>query len=347
MSSLISVVIPVYNCEKYLARCLDSVISQTYKELEIIVCDDGSPDNCPDICDEYALKDGRIKVIHKSNGGASSARNAGLAIATGEFVCFVDSDDFLPEDSIEKLHNAITESESQYASGICGSVNAQSRETNKEIIEFSKNPSGLLNVLSGNNAYSPYAKIYRLDIFNKNNIRYDEELKCSEDALMIRQYLKYCTRICLISDVVYHYNYDNDASLSKKGYQGYVSYFIKKLNALDELVNILPITKEEKQVFITERAIHGLKVGINHYMLNWNNPKEQKTLICEGVELLMPYLFLATPDKNFYLYKWWNSNKIYIIENDLEKFFKKQRTQHIILSFIRTVKRKIKSILKR
>lgn len=92
---MISVIVPVYNVEPYLCRCIDSIIAQTYKDLEIILVDDGSPDNCGAICDEYAVKDSRVKVIHKKNGGLSSARNAGLVAATGEYIAFVDSDDWI------------------------------------------------------------------------------------------------------------------------------------------------------------------------------------------------------------------------------------------------------------
>lgn len=103
MNELISVIIPVYNVEKYLSQCLESVIHQTYQDLEIIVIDDGSTDNGPRICDEYAERDKRIKVIHQKNGGAASARNAGLRVATGEYLAFVDSDDYLEANAYETL----------------------------------------------------------------------------------------------------------------------------------------------------------------------------------------------------------------------------------------------------
>ena len=90
---LISVVVPVYKVEKYLKKCVDSIIAQTYKNIEIIIVDDGSPDSCPEICDEYAEKDSRVKVIHRQNGGLSAARNSGIKIAAGEYISFVDSDD--------------------------------------------------------------------------------------------------------------------------------------------------------------------------------------------------------------------------------------------------------------
>lgn len=100
---MISVIVPVYNVEKYLDNCVESIVNQTYKDLEIILVNDGSPDNCPKICDEWAKKDKRIKVVHKTNGGLSSARNAGLSLATGEYATFVDSDDTIDIDMYKTM----------------------------------------------------------------------------------------------------------------------------------------------------------------------------------------------------------------------------------------------------
>ena len=94
-SELISIIVPVYKVEKYIDRCVESIINQTYKNIEIILVDDGSPDNCPKICDEWAKKDKRIRVIHKENRGVSSARNVGIDVAKGKYIGFVDSDDYI------------------------------------------------------------------------------------------------------------------------------------------------------------------------------------------------------------------------------------------------------------
>ena len=107
MNNLISVIVPIYKVEPYLRQCVDSIINQTYKNLEIILVDDGSPDGCPQICDDYAAKDTRVKVIHKENGGLSSARNAGLDIATGDYIAFVDSDDYLETTMYNDLYELI------------------------------------------------------------------------------------------------------------------------------------------------------------------------------------------------------------------------------------------------
>ncbi len=115
---MISVIVPVYKVEKYLDRCVDSIVGQTYKNLEIILVDDGSPDSCPSMCDEWAKKDSRIKVIHKQNGGPSDARNAGMKVANGEYIGFVDSDDYISSDMYERLLDSIEKTDSDIS--CCG-----------------------------------------------------------------------------------------------------------------------------------------------------------------------------------------------------------------------------------
>lgn len=109
----ISVIVPVYKVEPYLRQCVDSIINQTYKNLEIILVDDGSPDNCGKICDEYATKDNRIKVLHIENGGPAIARNAGLDIATGKYIGYIDSDDYIEPDMYETLYNAMVKNDAE------------------------------------------------------------------------------------------------------------------------------------------------------------------------------------------------------------------------------------------
>lgn len=106
---LVSVIVPIYNVDRYLRACIDSIIDQTYSNLEIILVDDGSPDKCPEICDEYAKNDNRVNVIHQKNGGLSAARNAGIDVAHGEFLTFIDSDDFIAKNYVELLYNGLSE----------------------------------------------------------------------------------------------------------------------------------------------------------------------------------------------------------------------------------------------
>ena len=113
MKPLITVIVPVYNVEEHLDRCIESIINQTYKNLEIILVNDGSPDNCPALCDKWAEKDDRIRVIHKTNGGVSSARNSGINVAKGEYVGFVDSDDYISADMYELMVESIINNNSE------------------------------------------------------------------------------------------------------------------------------------------------------------------------------------------------------------------------------------------
>lgn len=117
MLPLISIIVPIYKVEKFLPECIESIINQTYKNIEIILVDDGSPDNCGKICEDYQKKDSRIVVIHKENGGLSDARNAGLKIAKGTYLNFVDSDDRLPQNSIERLYKIAVKSHAQMVIG--------------------------------------------------------------------------------------------------------------------------------------------------------------------------------------------------------------------------------------
>ena len=115
---MVSIIVPIYNVEQYISKCIESILAQTYRDFELILVDDGSPDNCGKICDEYAKQDSRVHVIHQENKGVSAARNAGISLAKGEYIMLVDSDDFITENMLEKMHDCIAESGSDIV--ICG-----------------------------------------------------------------------------------------------------------------------------------------------------------------------------------------------------------------------------------
>ena len=174
---LISIVVPIYNVEKYLRKCIDSIINQTYKNLEIILVDDESPDNCGEICEEYAKKDNRIVVIHKKNGGLSDARNAGIEVATGKYIGFVDSDDYIKEDMYENLYNDIKKYDVDIS--ICKYIEVFENSTiyedasNSNKIEIYDNVEMLKRLLYNNNVTDHACnKLYKIDLFKINNIRY-------------------------------------------------------------------------------------------------------------------------------------------------------------------------------
>lgn len=343
MEPLISVIIPVYKCEEYLEKCVNSVFLQTYSNLEVILVDDGSPDCCPQICDELAKRDGRVKVFHKINGGASSARNVGIDNAAGNYICFVDSDDILPKNAIFDLWQELSNNDCQYAAGICGILNRNKTKNNittEKIIDYQENPEDLLNYITQSGSYSPYSKIYDAEIIKSNNLRYNERLECSEDALFIRQYLFYCHRIVLIPKIVYQYNTDNDNSLSKKFYPEFCFYYSKKIEALEKLVEKLSIPERTKKDFIFDRAVHGLYISIRHYMTNCSDEEQSICLIEEAITILKKWIDID--GKNTSHKKWWSQNMNFIKKCDAKKIYiiskktiKKEKTIYMLKQFLK------------
>lgn len=180
----ISVIVPVYKTEGLLDRCVESIVGQTYKNLEIILVDDGSPDNCPAMCDAWAEKDSRIRVIHKENGGVSSARNAALDIATGDYIGFVDSDDWIEPEMYSSLIQKISESGknialcSYYAVEISGERYECRCVVDKEVLD--KDDYFRFIVLGGDGGYI-WNRLYDADILKE--VRFDEDIWYSEDLL--------------------------------------------------------------------------------------------------------------------------------------------------------------------
>ena len=206
--ALISVIIPVYNVENYLRRCLDSVVNQTYKNLEIILVDDGSTDSSGAICDEYALKDDRIKVIHKENGGLSSARNTGLDLMTGEYIAFVDSDDFIHIDMMKDMHYSLVINEADVC--VCSFKEFEQEDAPDAYApqELKMRTIGrdeaLLMYDSGFGALmsSSCNKMYKKSVFK--NIRFPLNRKC-EDLATIYKVLFASERIVLLDNFYYLY----------------------------------------------------------------------------------------------------------------------------------------------
>ena len=191
MHDLISVIIPVYKVEKYLCRCVDSVLEQTYTNMEIILVDDGSPDNCPVMCDEYARQDSRVKVIHQENAGLSGARNAGIDMAQGQWLAFVDSDDYLTADFLERLYQACVDTGSslsvcrwEYVRGetIPEHGTGETRVyTGREMLANLYVPDGAYFVVAWN-------KLYRKELFE--DIRYPLGRIHEDEATTYRIYDK-------------------------------------------------------------------------------------------------------------------------------------------------------------
>lgn len=206
MNERVSVIVPIYRVEKYLKPCVDSIINQTYENLEIILVDDGSPDSCGKICDEYLEKDARIRVIHKENGGLSDARNAGVDIATGDYYYFVDSDDILPDHSVMTMYRLLQEHNAQMVIG--GFERFMDGETKPF---FSTEDEGLwLHVYNREEAMRDFyrdgcqawAVLYKRHIHE--GIRFPKG-EINEDEAIVFHILDRCTTVVVTNQVVYSY----------------------------------------------------------------------------------------------------------------------------------------------
>ena len=257
MEDLVSIIIPVYKVEKYLRECVDSVLSQTYKNLEIILVDDGSPDNCPQICDEYANLDTRVKVIHKENGGVSSARNMGLDNATGKYVSFVDSDDFIDKDYMFLMHkNAVETGADMVISGYY-------EYTGGKAIKHGKVKPCVVDVDASDKKFTDF--IYSAFIISKNNAgavwnklllreniiitRFNTDLKVAEDSIFVMNAMFESKRISMMTECLYYYR-QNNASVTHLYHDWAFQNHIDYLAEMENIFLKIKIQKNKKEKYL-------------------------------------------------------------------------------------------------
>lgn len=226
----ISIIVPVYNTEQYISRCIESILNQTFKDFELILIDDGSKDRSGEICDEYAKKDSRIRVFHNNNQGVSATRNYGINISKGKYLMFCDSDDWVADTWCEELYNTILAYPNSWITCNFFQVDNQS---NKE--KAIKNNLDEINILekddfyivfkSGMSIYS-WNKIFDKEKINKFKIRFNENTNLGEDVEFGIDYLKISENIIALNRNLYYYLINNQGTLSSKKYDDYFDYLI-------------------------------------------------------------------------------------------------------------------------
>ncbi len=276
----ISVIIPVYDVESTIHVCVDSVLKQTFSDYEIILVDDGSPDNCGRICDEYKAQHNNITVIHKENGGLSDARNAGLTAARGTYVMFLDSDDYITEDCLDSLLQKpadmiigfVIKHRFQKAAKLkCEKADKFYHEDFGEklppLVE-----SGLLDYI--------HAKLYNRQVITEHNLSFEDgELTYSEDTYFNYTFLKFCQSVCIVDKYLHHYTY-NSNGLGRRFYPDRY----EKTARLDQFL----VTVSKEMGIYNENMIHELsrhKVRCSMMSLYWF--PNAKSL---GNKVLMPFL---------------------------------------------------------
>ena len=217
---LISVVVPVYNVEPYLPDCLDSILAQDYPRFECILVNDGSTDRSGDICDEYARRDIRFRVFHQQNAGVSAARNKGIAEARGEFITFIDSDDWVDSSYLSSLINASADADlivSGYKIHHPDKINDLKPTKEDRFCLDEKHIPKIVELLVNYTFYGPYCKLFRSNILKQKQLKFPEHLTFGEDLCFNFEYLRHITTIASVPESHYHYRIGTN-TLSTKFY---------------------------------------------------------------------------------------------------------------------------------
>lgn len=320
----ISVIVPVYKVEEYLPACIDSVLAQTFSDFELILIDDGSPDNCGVICDKYATKDSRIIVIHQENGGVSNARNTALQMVTGKYLTFCDSDDFYAHTWLEDLISAIQASDADVSIGCFTKVDEDGK-----LGEISKHEVGIhcvstleekvdyniQKLFGGKHGWEVWTRLFRTDIILNNHIRFCES--CSnfaEDLGFVLEYMLYASKAISISSAGYHYRLRSGSMMRTSD----------KSAMLDSMNEVSLHYANVFEKCFSDKATRKF-IPIMHFLIMHNQ-------YCKiiGTE---QYPYLKQQIKSIRCYKEWRSMtaQIFGCYHDLIHYFGKTNAQRLLL----------------
>lgn len=282
MDELVSVIVPIYNSQQHMKACIESIQKQTYANLEIILVDDGSNDNGPSICDVFQEKDSRIQVIHKMNGGVSSARNAGLDRAKGKYVAFIDADDFMDVQMIEKLVQALKREKVELA--VCGFTMLSQDgkilgKTEEREMVINEEQALCYTFEEYDFQMAIWNKLYIRSIIEENKIRFHEEITHGEDGLWLCTYLSKCKIIYWTGESYYNYLQVEDSAMNKMQHSKIFDY--RQLSVFESLDLTIPQIQEKGQVVFNSFCAHyaGISIGLMIYALQF--AAKDKALIQE------------------------------------------------------------------
>lgn len=318
MNPLISIIVPVYKVEQFLPRCIDSILNQTFTDFELLLIDDGSPDNSGAICDEYALKDKRIRVFHKENGGVSSARNLGLDNAQGEWITFIDADDWVKENYLTVFYN------NQICDFIiCGHQKFGCSNVTRTVKQH-------MDISIDSNLYTiwkeqlesqcfiywyPWAKFYRNHIIQNNHIRFNTEMIYSEDFCFVLEYMSCINEYKVLASTEYQYYVATSRhDRYKMDYKTYYEHLVSQNNSLEKLeekscTKYISIRENIGNRFFCN-FINYIKTINNYnlykeqrllYRLNINNLKRTNLTSVNKINKKFKILLLLPPALGFYI----------------------------------------------
>ena len=280
---LVTIIVPVYKVERYLSRCIESILGQTYSNFELILVDDGTPDRSGIICDRYAEKDFRIKVIHKENGGVSSARNAGIDVAQGEWITFVDSDDWVSENYLEVLLDPLSEGDYQLLVGSKenrGLTVTKSSALIQKITIANLKRYEDIDVFNNVEFMETYIKLFLRSIIVKNSLRFSEGVSVAEDAIFVTKYLGFCQKIYLTGKTIYYYNRLNSLATTNtyRYFEDRAQWDFEYINSWSETLNAWGVDKQVKQIMLDKKNLSGFIAVSKAIVFNLPPDEAQKKL---------------------------------------------------------------------
>lgn len=304
-NSLISVVVPVYNVESFLPRAIESVLHQTCKNWEMILVDDGSPDRCGQICDEYAAKDDRIRVIHKKNGGVSSARNAGLAVIRGGYLTFLDPDDYFPERAMEVLKKSMNKTGADIVMGnhsrveVGGHIHQDygawpAYKTQREICRA---------MLKDELPSFTWGKMYKAELWKQ--IRFPVGMTM-EDMYAMPQVFYKAEKTAFVDDTVYFYSHENEKSIMTGHDLSFIRLHYNKFKVWQKRAELAKLHDRDLEPFCVHQAYRG---GIRAFMLDNGVDKlteQEKAQIMDFLQEPVPQSlgFGLSAGRFFIIHKW-------------------------------------------
>ncbi len=308
---LVSIIVPIYNVEKYLEKCINSILNQTYKNIEVILVNDGSKDNSGNICEIYAKNDNRIKVIHKENGGLSDARNYGIKASSGKYLCFVDSDDYISNNFVELLLKNLLITDSDICACNFYYVDEDNKIWKHRELEYKvyNKSEGIFDILTENQNTSimVWNKLYKADLFKKNHILFDVG-KIHEDTFIMYKLYDKSKKICLIENHLYYYLQRKGSIMSQK----FNKRSFDMLTALDETREYFKNKKEYSVLIDCYTCIIYLTLINRMIRFNYDGNEKEKIinyLINEKTKYFKnPLISIKTKLKLFILIK---NEKIY------------------------------------
>lgn len=313
--ALVSVIVPVYKVEQYLDRCINSIVNQTYTDLEIILVDDGSPDNCPQMCDEWASKDNRIRVIHKENAGLGMARNTGIENATGVYICFFDSDDYIALDTVEKACRLAEEERAEIVIFGMSSVDRHGKIRHNlvpdspkrcfqgdevqeiflpDLVDAKRNDTVIKNL-----CLSACCCLFSMDLVRKTGWRFvSERENISEDSYSLIWLYKYVSKVAILPEALY-FHFVNEESLSR-------TYRFDRFEKIKQFyLDTVTMAREQGYNEKVQQGIAGLflsfSVGAMKQIVASNMKyKDKKRMIMQIIhDDLMQRILHSTPYKTY------------------------------------------------